>query len=661
MSLQSAELLFRQGQYSAAQKVLLQLLKKGQHMAAANRLLGFIAGQTQDFPQAIERLRASLRYDPNSLESWYYLGMACQKSGQHRAAAEAFGTLLQRQPNLFEAEHDLGLALLALGKAAEALAHFDRAVQLRPGAFEAHMNRGAACGKLRLHAQELQCYESALALQPAHPTLIENYGTALCQARRFADAARLYDRTLREHPGDADYAFARGGLLYARAAIADWQDFDAQMALLREDIRAQRECIEPFALLILPSTPQEQLQVARLHAQRHYPMAAEPLHAPVRAEGERLRVGYISADFGRHATSFLVAEVFERHDRERFEVTAISLRQSDGSAMRERLERAFDRFVDAHELSDSETAQAIADLGIDILVDLGGYTIDARPSVLALRPAPLQLSYLCFPGTLGAPFIDYLVADPFLIPEAARADYSEKILYLPDTYQPNDSRRETATGPLSRADAGLPEAAFVFCNFNNGQKLTAAFFDIWLRLLARVEGSVLWLKGGTEAYERNLRERAAAHGIASERLVFAPWAEQSAHLQRLALADLCLDNLPYNAHTTASDALWAGLPLVSCVGQTFAGRVAGSLLGAAGFPQLATDSPAAYEALALALATDPPRLAALRAELATARGHCALFDTATYTRHLENGFAAAWERHRAALPPEHIVVPRLGA
>ena len=656
MSLQSAELLFRQGQYPAAQKVLQQLLKKGQNVAAAHRLLGFIAGQQQDFAEAAEQLRASLRFDPSSLESWYYLGMAYQKAGRHRAAAEAFGTLLQRRPDLFEAQHDMGLALLELGKAAEALKHFDRAIQLRPGSFEAHMNRGTAFGKLRRYDQEVLCYEQALAIQPAHRALIENLGTALCQARRFADAARLYADILRSHPG---FAFARGGLLYAKAACADWEGFDAEMDRLREDIRQGRECVEPFALLVLPSTPQEQLQVARQYAAIHHPASATPLHAaPPVPKGERLRIGYISADFGRHATSFLVAEVFERHDRERFEVIAISLRASDGSAMRQRLEKAFDRFVDADELSDAETAQAIAGLGIDILVDLGGYTTDARPSVLAMRPAPLQVSYLCFPGTLGAPFIDYLVADPFLIPEDARAFYSEKILYLPDTYQPNDSTREMAAATVSRADAGLPPDAFVFCNFNNGQKLNAEFFGIWMRLLDRVPRSVLWLKGGTDTYHANLRAAAAAHGIAPERLVFAPWAEQAAHLRRLPLADLCLDNLPYNAHTTASDALWAGVPLVTCTGETFAGRVAGSLLNAAGFPELVTTSLADYEALAQALATDPDRLAKLRIDLARARATCALFDTATYTRHLEGAFAAAWERRRAQMPPEHIVVPR---
>lgn len=658
MSVRSAELLFQRGQYCNAQKVLEGLVQAGRSVGAAHRLLGFIAGRQLDFGRAVEQLRNSLHYEPGCLETWYYLGVALLRSDQHRAAAEAFGQVLLRNPDVFEAAHDLGLALLATGRTTEALTHFERAVHLRPDAFEAHLNRGAACGKLRMYEQELACYERAMALQKSHPALIMNYGTALCQARRFSDAVDLYESTLRDHPGEADFAFARGGLCYAKAAIADWQGLDEQVALLRDEIRQGWVCVEPFALLNLPSTPKEQLQAGRLHAASLYPMAPQPLHALERKKEGRIRLAYMSADFGKHATSYLVAEVFERHDRERFEITAISLRRSDGSAMRQRLERAFDRFIDAHELSDMEAAQAIVDLEIDILVDLGGYTYGARPSVLALRPAPVQISYLCFPGTLGAPFIDYLVADAFLVSEAAHEDFSEKIICLPHSYQPNDSRRTMISGPMSRTAVGLPEGAFVFCNFNGSQKLNAQFFGIWARLLNQVDNSVFWLRSGSDLYNDNLRSWAREHGVDSGRLVFAPWVEQETHLRRLQLADLCLDNLPYNAHTTASDALWAGVPLVTCAGPTFAGRVAGSVLTAAGFPQLITDSPSAYEALALALATDPSRLAALRAELAAARDTCTLFDTGQYTRHLEQGFTAAWERCRANLAPDHIDIGR---
>jgi predicted O-linked N-acetylglucosamine transferase (SPINDLY family) len=508
-------------------------------------------------------------------------------------------------------------------------------------------------GKLRRYEAEIASYDKALAINPNDKTLLENYGAALSQLGKFSQAAAHYQTVLKQNP---DFEFARGGLVFAKANAGDWDGFDRAMQDLHLAIEQGKDCIDPFELLVLPSTAQQQLQVAKRYSELHYPLHEPPLYSAQRNHSGRLRVAYLSADLYTHATAFLIAEILELHDRTRLEVIAVSIGRLDRSPMRQRLENACEKFIDAGEKSDQEIAQLIAALNVDILIDLKGYTTDARPGVLAMRPAPVQISYLGFPGTMGAPFIDYLVADGFVVPEDHRRFFTEKIIYLPDTYQPNDSKREVDAQPLARSAVGLQEGQFVFCNFNNSYKITPEFFDIWMRLLSRVENSVLWLMGKSMEYEVKLRKEAARRGVSPDRLVFAPQVESKTHLKRQQLADLFLDNLPCNAHTTASDALWVGLPLVTCAGSTFAGRVAGSLLMAAGAPELITSTLADYEQLALDLASDRGRLGRIRSKLETSGKTSALFDSRTYTRHLENAYAAVWSRHQAEEAPDHIFV-----
>jgi predicted O-linked N-acetylglucosamine transferase (SPINDLY family) len=361
-------------------------------------------------------------------------------------------------------------------------------------------------------------------------------------------------------------------------------------------------------------------------------------------------VAYVSADFHAHATAVLMAGVFEHHDRAKFEPFAISFGRDDGSPLRGRLKQGVERFIDVRGQSDADIARLMRGLEIDIAVDLKGYTSEARPAVFSLRPAPVQVNYLGFPGTMGAPFMDYLVADPIVAPEAHKPFYSEQVVWLPDTYQANDRTRETSDAPLDRASAGLPPSGFVFCCFNNSYKIQPPVFDVWMRLLKGVEDSVLWLLADNATATSNLKREASARGIDAGRLVFAPRCPLPEHLARHRLADLFLDTLPYNAHTTASDALWMGLPLVTCGGTTFAGRVAASVLHAAGFPELVTESLQDYEALALRLARDPEALANLKSRLIAERATMKLFDAARFTRHLEAAYATMHERRERGLP-----------
>jgi predicted O-linked N-acetylglucosamine transferase (SPINDLY family) len=349
--------------------------------------------------------------------------------------------------------------------------------------------------------------------------------------------------------------------------------------------------------------------------------------------------------------------MLECHDESRFDVSAISLGADDNSKMGRRLKAALPRFIDARTFSDEHIANLVRSLEVDILVDLMGFTKNARTQIFALRPAPVQVSYLGYPGTMGASYVDYIIADRIAIPEEKRECYLEKVVYLPDSFMGNDFERKISERLPRRSECQLPEAGFVFCAFNNSYKIAPQIFDIWIRILRQVENSILWLSGTNETAIRNLGREAQNRGVDPSRLVFAqrlPLNED--HLARHRLADLFLDTLPYNAHATASDAVWAGLPVLTCLGETFAGRVAGSLLNAVGLPELITTTPEAYERMAIELATHPERLAAIKHKLEENRLTAPLFDTKLFTKHIEAAYTAMHERNQAGLAPDHIIV-----
>jgi len=420
---------------------------------------------------------------------------------------------------------------------------------------------------------------------------------------------------------------------------------------LSAGVAGEKRVILPLAFLAISGVPKEQLQCARVLVRDSYPADRTPLWRGERYHHDKIRIGYLSADFRNHAVARLIAGVFEHHDRTRFETTALSLGSERESSMRKRLEGAFDRVLDVDRASEFDIARQVRELEIDIAIDLMGYTRGGRPGILALRPAPLQVNYLGYPGTLGADYIDYLIADSVVIPDEQRAFYTEKIAYLPDSYQCNDSQRRIADAVPSRKEAGLPETSFVFCCFNYNYKIMPEIFDIWMRLLSSVEGSVLWLLEDHPAATSNLRQEAEACGIASSRLVFAKRAPLDQHLARLKHADLLLDTLPYGAHTTASDALWVGVPVLTCLGTSFAGRVAASLLSSVGMPELITHSLQDYEKCARDLALNRSVVLALREKLSKNRMSGPLFDTTRITRNLETAYSMMWERQQRGEPP----------
>ena len=421
---------------------------------------------------------------------------------------------------------------------------------------------------------------------------------------------------------DPGLEYLEGNRLYAKQIICDWDGLDADAARLVSAVRSGRPATDPFYLLATPSSPADQLQCAALYVGNR--PSFPPLWRGEVYSHDRIRIAYLSADFHEHATAYLMAGLFEHHDRSQFEITAVSFGPDDNSQVRRRISQACDHFLDVRNSGDAEIAELIRRREIDIAVDLKGFTANSRPDILSRRPAPIQANYLGYPGTMGAPYIDYILADATIIPEDQFVFYSEKVIWLPDSYQVNDDKRLISEHTPGRLACGLPEQAFVYCCFNNPFKLNPGMFDIWMRLLKAAEGSVLWLFEGSSSSSadicrENLCREAATRGVARDRLVFAAKTNLPDHLARHRLADLFLDTLPYNAHTTASDALWAGLPVVTCLGSTFAGRVSASLLNAAGLPELVAHSLEDYEALARDLARDPAWLAAMRAKLARNR------------------------------------------
>jgi predicted O-linked N-acetylglucosamine transferase (SPINDLY family) len=605
-------------------------------------------GRAQEARAAYDRL---LRRQPDHLNGLNNRALLAWGAGEAEAALADLDRALALNPDHAPARTNRALVLGGSGRAADALADYERLLTLTPGDAEIWNRHGATLRALGRDREALHSFDRALALEPDHVIALANRGYLRWVVDyRYDDAKADLARALARDPGQP---WLEGELFFLKMQGADWEDFADGRAALEAGVKAGRQVVKPFAFQAISSDPAALQACARILA-AEFAVLPAALGA-ARAAG-RIRVGYVSADLREQATAYLMAGVYEAHDRNDFEIIAFDNGAAEQSPMRTRLERAFDRIVPIAALSDDAACQAVRGAGIDILVNLNGWFGKPRMALFARRAAPVQVNYLGFPGTLGTAAMDYIIADRIVIPDGEQGFYDEKVVWLPDSYQANDNRR-ARPAPTTRPAHGLPDGAFVFCNFNQNYKLTPETFALWLRVLQRCPDSVLWLLHDHDVALPRLRAQAQHRGVAAERLFFAPLVPQEQHLSRVALADLFLDGLPYNAHTTGSDALWAGVPLVTCRGTAFAGRVAASLLAAAGLPELVTQTPAEFEALAVALAQDRERLAALRARLARDRDTCALFDTARFTRHLETAYRIMMARHRDGQAPEAFAVP----
>jgi protein O-GlcNAc transferase len=569
------------------------------------------------------------------------------------ALADADRALLIR-PALAEARYARGVALLGLGRAHEVVAQIDGAHAHDSNRPELLVLRGNALRQLGRSDEAAAEYQRVLELRANFPEALVALGTLATATRDFDRAAAIFERLLEFAP---DHDFYRGVCLHAKLHIFDWSDYATAVQRVLADMDAGRKPDLPFTFLAISDDPNRQQQCARAYAGA-YPKVYGRLCGTPRARRERIRVAYVSADFLEHPTAYLLAGVFEAHDRTRFEIIAVSLRADSTSPTARRLQAAFDRFIDVSGQSDQQIARLIAELEVDIAVDLMGYTAEERPGIFVRRPAPIQVNYIGFPATMGAQHIDYLLADPFVIPADAAAFYSENIAYLPQCFQANDARRVEAAAPVTRPEVGLPLHGFVWCAFHASVKINPPLFDVWARLLQAVPDSVLWLVSNTATAEINLRREASKRGVDPVRLVFAKREPYPRHLARLSLADVCLDTWPFNGGATTSDALWRGVPVVTLSGGAFSSRMSGSLLRAAGLSELVTDNFADYEQVARELATDRDALASLRSRLAQARETSPLFDTNGFTRHLEAAYTIMWQRQQRGEAAASFCVPQ---
>ena len=560
--------------------------------------------------QALEALRGSnlemaelclkqvLSLEPNNPDALRFLGVVAAQRAEYERAKDFFLATIKVAPEYAVAHSNLGNVYTKLRQFDQALGAYEEAVRLDPQDAETWSNAGVAFFELKRFEEAIALYDKALAIDSNYAEALCNKGNALNELKRYEEAIACYEQALSIN---SNIDWAPGVWMHLKLKASSWENLEGNIQVLLAKVAASERVSNPFPLLAMSDDPMLHRQASAIYSQYQFP--ANPTLGSISKypKREKIRIGYFSADFHNHATGYLLAELIELHDKNQFECIGISFGPSQGDAMRTRLEKSFDQFIDASAMSDREIAQLSRNLKIDIAVDLKGFTQNSRAGIFAYRAAPIQVSYLGYPGTMSADYMDYLIADKTLIPQEFQQAYSEKIIYLPNSYQVNDRKRVISDKTFTRAELGLPEQGFVFCSFNNNYKILPATFDCWMRILKAVEGSVLWLYEDNAAAAHHLRQEAEKRGVNPSRLVFAKNRPLAEHLARHRLADLFIDAFPCNAHTTASDALWAGLPVLTLMGNSFASRVAASLLNAIGLPELIATTSQAYEALAIRL------------------------------------------------------------
>jgi predicted O-linked N-acetylglucosamine transferase (SPINDLY family) len=619
-------------------------------LADAHHARGVALFHLRNAAAALVSYNHALALDPKNGAALYNRGIALAEVGRESEAIASFEAAVGVMPNSPEANTLLGHALRDLRRFKAAFLCYDRAVALDVNYAAAYSGGGLALFTLRRFKEAIASYDRAIASSPANAELHFNRAQALDALGRHAEAIVSYDQALQVDP---TFKYAAALRLQARLQICDWQGTDEEIVRLSANIEQDKPAAPPFCVLQFSSSARLQKKAAERWAREEMKVKTVPL-ASGAPSGARLRIGYFSSDFYQHAVASQLAEVIELHDRSKFEVSAFSFGPDTQDTMRRRLQGAFEHFLDVRDKSDEEIVRLARDWQLDIAVDLKGYTQDARPGLFAQRVAPLQVSYLGYSGTLGASFMDYIIADAAVIPKSSREFYREKMLALPTCFFPSDSTRAIADTVYARRELGLPTAGFVFCCFNNSIKISPRIFDVWMQILRRAQASVLWLRTDDRAVVDNLRAEAQRRGVDGNRLIFAPRISMPEHLARHRSADLFLDSLPYNAHTTASDALWAGLPVLTSPGEGFASRVAASLLRAADLAELVASDLDDYQEIAVALAGDPPRLASLKERLLRAHRTAPLFDTRKLTTDLEKAYQTIHARHQVGLATAHI-------
>jgi protein O-GlcNAc transferase len=619
------------------------------HEAWSNK--GVTLNELKRYDEAITHYDKALSLKPDYAEAWSNKGVTLDELKRFDEAITHYDKALSLKPDYAEAWSNKGVTLNELKRYDEAITHYDKALSLKPDYAEAWSNKGVTLDELKRFDEAITHYDKALSLKPDYAEAWSNKGVTLNELKRYDEAITHYDKALSLKP---NIDWAAGDLLHTKMKICSWLGLAESLKDISKKVVANEKVAAPFSLLALNDDALLHKKSSEIYIQSRYPF--NPVLGPIlkRPESQKIRVGYFSADFHNHATGYLMAELFELHDKSQFELVGFSFGPIANDEMRQRLEKSFDQLIEVGRKSDVEVAKLSRDLNIDIAVDLKGFTEDARTGIFSYRAAPIQVNYLGYPGTMGADYIDYIIADKTLITLDAQSSYSEKVVYLPNSYQVNDRKRAISEKQFTRHELGLPEDGFVFCCFNNNFKILPATFASWMRILKAVEGSVLWLLQDNSWAVENLKKEAEKQGITADRLVFAERLPLTEHLARHRQADLFLDTFPYNAHTTTSDALWAGLPVLTLMGRSFASRVAASLLNAIGLPELITSTQEEYGALAIELALHPKKLADAKLKLANNRMTTPLFDTPLFAKNLEAAYIKMHAQYFEDLLPECI-------
>jgi len=652
-SLKLAEQYFRDENYSLSQYILDKVIEIDPANSKANELLSYIYGNLGKVERSFEFLKVACNQSDCSPEALYYFGSAQLKRHLFDQSIESLKKSISKGGEFFQALHDLASAYTYLGNYSLALYYYQKCLKIGDLSYEIFYNIARTCDELKRFDEAIIYYDKALNLKPDHAESLSNKGLTLHELKRFDEAITHYHKALNLKP---DLKWIQSYLLHAKMKICSWSGFRDSLGDLSRKLSKNEKVASPFVLLSLSDDSLLHKKTSEIYAQDRYPF--NPFLEPIlkRSINEKIRIGYFSADFHNHATGYLMAELFELHDKSQFELTGFSFGPIVNDEMRQRLAKSFDQFIEVSEKSDVEIAQLSRNLNIDIAIDLKGFTQDARTGIFSYRAAPIQVNYLGYPGTMGIDYIDYIIADKTLIPLEFQSSYTEKVVYMPNSYQVNDRKRLISDKRFTRQELDLPDNGFIFCCFNDNYKILPETFDGWMRILNAVEGSILWLLEDNPWAGDNLKKEATNCGIDSRRLIFARRLPLSEHLSRHRQADLFLDTIPYGAHTTASDALWSGLPVLTLIGQSFAGRVAASLLNAIGLPELITNTQEEYEALAIELAMKPKKLADIKLKLVKNRLSTPLFDAPLFTKDLEAAYTRMFEGYQADLLPDHISI-----
>ena len=635
----------------------INFFKKAQKIRPDNNLVNFNLGKAlseigNDL-DAINYYKIAIRLDKNHLGSWLNFGKSLHQLEKYDEAISYYDQAIKLKPDYLEAHYNKANTLKTLKRYGEAIIHYSQAIKLKPDYFNAYIERGVLFELVNLKDEALLDYDQAIKLKPDSALPYNNKGNVLRNQSHYDQAIFNYCKALKLEP---DYPYIFGMILHMKMFLCNWQNFKVEVENLLLQIYENKKSSYCFPILSLIDSPLIHRKSSEIWINDRCPFNI--LLGPIlkSKRREKIRIGYYSEDFREHPVTYLITELFELHNKDQFELFGFYLGPPDSSKMHKRVLSAFNQFIDVRLKSDKDIALMSREIGIDIAVDLGGFTGLHRPGIFSYRAAPIQVNYLGYPGTMGAKYIDYIIADLTLIPIESEQYYSEKIVYLPNTYQPNDRNRLVAEKVFTKDELDLPKDSFVFCCFNSSFKITPDTFDGWMRILKAVKNSVLWLLEDNPITKLNLRKEAQVRGIDSSRLIFAKRMFPSENLARHQAADLFLDTLPYNAHTTASDALWVGLPILTCMGKSFASRVAASLLNAIELPELITTTQEQYEAKAIELATNPEKLKAIKYKLERNRFTTALFDTPRFTKHIEAAYKQMYERYQTDLQPNNIYI-----